>query len=63
MERGSHSKQRLTQRAPDPHEHRGRDGGTAARRDGVRFQAVSVAQAGSVKAVLHRPTHQYPEGA
>jgi hypothetical protein len=27
------------------------------------FQAVSVAQAGSVKVALSRPTHQYPEGA
>src|SRR6266498_1147427 len=37
----------------------GHDGGTAARRDGVRvFKQFPWLKAGSVKAALSRPTHQ-----
>ena len=45
-------------RSPTPPfgEHRGRDGETAARRDGVRvFRQFSGLKAGSVKAALSRP--------
>ena len=38
---------------------RGHDGGTAARRDGVRvFKQFSWLEVGSGKVVLSRPTHQ-----